>query len=61
MEETLQQSTGKICRIAFIGPECTGKTTLCENLAKYYQTQWVPEFMRTYLQKKWDEKKEVCT
>ena len=61
MEETLQQSTGKICRIAFVGPECTGKTTLCENLAKYYQTQCVPEFMRTYLQKKWDEKKEVCT
>ncbi|MDO4881545.1 MAG: ATP-binding protein [Capnocytophaga sp.] len=60
MEKTLCQTASKIGRIAFVGPECTGKTTLAKALAEHYQTLWVPEFMRTYLQKKWDEKKETC-
>jgi NadR type nicotinamide-nucleotide adenylyltransferase len=36
-------------KIAIIGPESTGKSTLCELLAKHYQTKWVPEFAREYL------------
>lgn len=32
-----------------IGPESTGKSTLCEVLAEFYKTQWVPEFARKYL------------
>ncbi len=36
-------------KIAVIGGESTGKSTLCEALAAYYQTVWVPEFARTYL------------
>ncbi|MBS1667589.1 MAG: ATP-binding protein [Bacteroidetes bacterium] len=36
-------------KIVIIGPESTGKSTLCELLAQYYQTQWVPEFAREYL------------
>lgn len=39
----------KVKRIAIVGPECTGKTTLAEALAQHYQTVWVPEFARTYL------------
>jgi NadR type nicotinamide-nucleotide adenylyltransferase len=36
-------------KIVVIGPESTGKSTLCELLAEFYQTQWVPEFARKYL------------
>ena len=32
-----------------IGPESTGKTTLADFLAEYFNTLWVPEFARTYL------------
>ncbi len=36
-------------KIVVIGPESTGKSTLCEQLALQYQTEWVPEFARNYL------------
>ncbi len=36
-------------KIVIIGPESTGKSTLCELLAKHYHTKWVPEFAREYL------------
>ncbi len=39
----------EIIRIALIGPESTGKTTLCMNLAKHYHTVWVPEYSRDYI------------
>ncbi len=42
-------SRSKVKRIAIVGPECTGKTTLAEALAQHYKTAWVPEFARTYL------------
>lgn len=35
--------------VAIIGPESTGKSTLSEQLAMYYQTLWVPEYAREYL------------
>lgn len=41
----------KVKRIAIVGPECTGKTTLAEALARHYQTAWVPEYARSYLDK----------
>ncbi len=37
-------------KIAVVGPECTGKSWLCAQLAHYYQTQWVPEAARAYLE-----------
>lgn len=40
----------KVRRIAIVGPECTGKTDLARFLANHYQTQWVPEFAREYLE-----------
>jgi NadR type nicotinamide-nucleotide adenylyltransferase len=43
--------TQKIKKIVIIGPESTGKSTLCQQLAKYYQTLWCPEFAREYLLK----------
>jgi NadR type nicotinamide-nucleotide adenylyltransferase len=38
-------------KIVVIGPESTGKSTLCEKLAAHYQTQWVKEYAREYLLK----------
>lgn len=36
-------------KIVIIGPESTGKSTLCEHLASHYQTRWCPEYAREYL------------
>jgi len=38
-------------KIVVIGPESTGKSTLCEQLALHYKTQWCPEYAREYLSK----------
>ncbi len=35
-------------KIAIIGAESTGKTLLCEALAKKWNTVWVPEYAREY-------------
>lgn len=42
-------SLSKIKKIVVIGPESTGKSTLCEQLAEYYKTVYCPEFAREYL------------
>jgi len=36
-------------KVAVVGPECTGKSELCQFLASYYHTAWVPEYARGYL------------
>lgn len=36
-------------KVVVIGPESTGKSTLCELLAQHYHTSWCPEFAREYL------------
>jgi NadR type nicotinamide-nucleotide adenylyltransferase len=41
-----------IKKIVIIGPESTGKSTLCKQLADHYKTVWVPEFAREYLEKR---------
>lgn len=38
-------------KIVIIGPESTGKSTLCEQLAAHYNTIWVREYAREYLLK----------
>ena len=38
-----------IQKIVVLGPESTGKSTLCAALAANYQTIWTPEYARTYL------------
>lgn len=35
-------------KIAVIGPESTGKSTLALQLARHYHTVWVPEYARYY-------------
>ena len=39
-----------ILKIVITGPESTGKTTLCKSLASYFNTSYVPEYSRGYLQ-----------
>ena len=36
-------------KIVVIGPESTGKSTLCQQLAEHYGTLWCPEYAREYL------------
>lgn len=36
-------------KVVVIGPECTGKSTLAKALADHYQTHWVPEYARHYI------------
>jgi NadR type nicotinamide-nucleotide adenylyltransferase len=38
-------------KIVVIGPESTGKSSLCEGLAAHYRASWVPEYAREYLLK----------
>lgn len=38
----------KLIKIAIVGPESTGKSTISAALAKHYQTVWVPEYARYY-------------
>jgi len=41
----------KIKKIAIVGPESTGKSTMSAYLANHYNTVWVPEFAREYCEK----------
>ena len=41
----------EIKKIVVVGPESTGKSTLCEKLAAHYNTIWVKEYAREYLLK----------
>lgn len=40
-----------IKKFVVIGPESTGKSTLCSQLAENFKTLWVPEYAREYLEK----------
>lgn len=45
----MEPQTGKIIRIAIVGPESTGKSSLSEQLAQHYNSGWVPEYARQFL------------
>lgn len=60
MEEKLKQEPSNCLKVVLFGPESTGKTTLAKRLASHFKTEWVPEYMRTYLQQKWDSEKAFC-
>lgn len=51
-----------VLKIVVTGPESTGKTVLCKALAAHYNTGYVPEYAREYLQlKEGDYTKEDLT
>ncbi len=60
MEKTLKQQSANLVKVVLFGPESTGKTTLSELLARHYNTVWVPEYAREYLQKKWNNERKTC-
>jgi len=60
MEEDLKQRAINLVKVVLFGPESTGKTTLARLLAEHYQTVWVPEFARDYLQEKFNRTQIIC-
>jgi len=59
MESLLKQEESRCLKVVLIGPESTGKTTLAKQLAKHYNTQWVPEYSREYTLLKLEENKKL--
>jgi HTH-type transcriptional regulator, transcriptional repressor of NAD biosynthesis genes len=43
-------------KIALVGAECTGKTSLAQALAQHLNTVWAPEYARLYTEAKWKAK-----
>ena len=60
MVKNILQKKTDCLKIVLYGPESSGKTTLAKTLAAIYNTSWVSEYARNYLQEKWDKKKEIC-
>lgn len=60
MEKNLRQEDINLVKIVLFGPESTGKTTLSMQLAKHYNTVWVEEFARPYLQDIWNQERRTC-
>ena len=60
MEKQLEQRSCDLLKIVLFGPESTGKTTLAQKLAAHFNTRWVPEFSRNYLQQKWEQQQKIC-
>lgn len=60
MEKNLKQQTSNCIKVVLFGPESTGKTTLSRQLARYYNSVWVPEYAREYLQDKWNNERKTC-
>jgi NadR type nicotinamide-nucleotide adenylyltransferase len=60
MEKIPQQESLNLVKIVLFGPESTGKTTLSQLLARHYNTVWVREFARNYLQEKWNNERMTC-
>lgn len=42
-------SSNNCFKIVVIGPESTGKSTLCERLANHFHTEWCKEYAREFL------------
>ncbi|MCL5126950.1 MULTISPECIES: AAA family ATPase [unclassified Algibacter] len=60
MEKQYKQEPSNCVKVVLFGPESTGKTTLSRQLARYYNSVWVPEFARDYLQDKWNNERKTC-
>lgn len=60
MEEQLKQHPANCVKVVLFGPESTGKTTLSVQLARHYNSVWVPEYAREYLQHKWNNERKTC-
>jgi NadR type nicotinamide-nucleotide adenylyltransferase len=61
MEKDFGQLPCSCSKVVLFGPESTGKTTLAKQLASHFNSDWVPEYARAYLQNKWDKTNEICS
>ncbi|MFD1631186.1 AAA family ATPase [Pseudopedobacter beijingensis] len=48
MDEQPETKNNKLIKIAVVGPESSGKSTITEGLAKHFGSLWVPEYARFY-------------
>ena len=60
MEKNLKQTKSNCIKVVLFGPESTGKTTLAQKLARHYNSIWVREYAREYLQNKWNNQRKTC-
>lgn len=60
MGKKLKQLPANCLKVVLFGPESTGKTTLSIQLARHYNSVWVPEYAREYLQNKWNNERKTC-
>jgi len=60
MEKALKQQPANCLKVVLFGPESSGKTTLSRQLARYYNSVWVSEYAREYLQNKWNNERKTC-
>lgn len=60
-KKIFHQESSTIKRVVLFGPESTGKTTLCKDLATHYNSVWVPEFARDFLQQKMNKYQQTCS
>lgn len=60
MEKKYKQQPANCVKVVLFGPESTGKTTLSRQLARHYNSVWVPEYAREYLQNKWNNERKTC-
>lgn len=49
MEKNNASTGDSLKKVVVIGPECTGKSSLSALLADHYNTVWVPEYARIYI------------
>jgi len=50
MEKRADTDPSALIRIVVTGPECTGKSTLAAGLADHYNTVFIPEYAREYIE-----------
>jgi nicotinamide riboside kinase len=50
MEKKSVKSNSELIRVVITGPECTGKSTLSAQLALHYNTVFIPEYAREYVE-----------
>lgn len=60
MEKNLKQQPADCIKVVLFGPESTGKTSMAKLLARHYNSVWVPEYAREYLQDKWNNERKTC-
>ena len=50
MEKRTRHKMNSTIRVAITGPECTGKSTLAMQLARHFNTRFIPEYAREYIE-----------